>query len=260
MFRVSSLNAKESHDKHCNKVNEEIEKDLFTDTSPMRDCEFDEENFVDDGENLTTETTPPCTSPVSTPDLFSYNGFVLGEKSKNSLFSMVEAPFDDVEGEDLTCPIRDEDTVVNNEIAQALNQDNLCLMCVAGPMLEEGMERVAYVQKYNALSSQHAVGEISRVKLYNNLVALKQNIDREKDIEENSIVDVMRKCKIQDMYVHIVKDHDGKGSRDLKVFAMSVLSDLYSYYRRMEDQDLRNYDMLAKILERFQNVLAREGK
>lgn len=245
MFRVSSVNAKKCNDKRRYEVDEETENGLFTDI---------------DENDLAVETPPPPTSLTSTPDLISYNGFVLGERSKNSLFSMIEAPFEDAEGEDLTCPIRDEEVAVNNEIAQVLNQEILCPMCIAGPMLEEGMERVAYVQKYNALSSQYATGEISTIKLYNNLVVLKQNIDREKDIEENSIVDVMKKCTIEDMYTHIVKDHDRRGARDLKVFSMSVLSDLYSFYRRMEDPDLRNYDILVKILEKFQNVLAREGK
>ena len=129
-----------------------------------------------------------------------------------------------------------------------------------GPMLENGIERVVYMQKYNTLMNQYSMGELSTIKLYNSLVVLKQNSDREKYIEENSLVDIMRKCKIEDMYVHIIRDHDRKGARNLKTFIMLAMSDLYSTYRGMEELDLRNYEMLAKILEKFQNILVREGK
>ena len=286
MSRVSLFKDKKGYE-HENEITEDEEQTL---SKKLRDDELDNEDDYtnnDDEDNEDNENNEnnedvseidnvgKSSSFSSSSELISYNGFVLGEKSKNSLFSIVdeasleeeEEDQDGKEQEDLECA--DDETrskelssTVYDDIAQVLHQDKdiFCLMCLASSMLEKQMERVIYAQKYEALITQYTMGEISTIKLYNSLVILKQNIDREKDIEENSVVDVMKKCKIEDMYIHIVKDHERRGARNLKIFTMLAISDLYSSYRRIEEPDLRSYEILAKIFEKFQNVLAREGK
>ena len=96
MIRVLSLNDKNKYNKKRSYQVENDNDDVFTDeilSKKLRNNESeDDENDNDlNNHNDNNNETLKCDHAIDTmPELTSYNGFILGEKSKTSLFSTIE--------------------------------------------------------------------------------------------------------------------------------------------------------------------------